>query len=229
MNELALKAQKGNKKEYTLLFEKTQQMIKFFAKKYSADKEKYEEFLSLGLVLFCEAVRKFDISKGNFVTILGNELKYGFMTYINRNEQLVKIPAYLSEKFDKLDKYQNDFLKNENRLPTEEECSNFLGVSKKRYLNIKVAKESKSIVPIDSICNHRHLNNIEKEVINKVLIEQLLKESGLTKKEKIIIQNLYINDLEVKEIAEYYNITTQAIYNLKGKALKKMKNTFNNK
>lgn len=204
-------------------------MIKFFAKKYSADKEKYEEFLSLGLVLFCEAVRKFDISKGNFVTILGNELKYGFMTYINRNEQLVKIPAYLSEKFDKLDKYQNDFLKNENRLPTEEECSNFLGVSKKRYLNIKVAKESKSIVPIDSICNHRHLNNIEKEVINKVLVEQLLKESGLTKKEKIIIQNLYINDLEVKEIAEYYNITTQAIYNLKGKALKKMKNAFNNK
>lgn len=69
-------------------------------------------------------------------------------------------------------------------------------------------------IPIDNV-------SFEEKTVNKLLILNAM--NALTKKEKIIIFELYWNNKKIVELSEELNISTRAIHKSKYNALKKMK------
>lgn len=222
MEELALRAQNGDADAYTQLFKDNERIIYKMARKHSLNKENYEDLVSLGLVIFCETLKKFDPTKCKFSTRLWNVCGYRFITYSIRRQNLVKIPAHLAELFAKLSKFKSEFYKNEFRNPTDDDCIEFLKVTKKMYMDIKSVKSVKEIVDFDEIPHGISNNRTEDEAINNVMTSRAL--SVLTKQEKRVIQGIYFYEIPITELSKILGISRARIYELKNKALKKMRN-----
>ena len=226
MKELALKAQSGDSDAYTQLFKDTERIIYKVARNYSIDEENYEDLVSLGLVIFCETLEKFDATKGKFSTMLWNICKYRFLTYLVRRQQyLAKVPAHLAELSTKLSKFKNEFAKKELRYPTDKECIEFLKVTKNMYMNIKSVESAKEKVGFDKVSYGISGNTTEAESINNIMVSQAL--SALTKRENQVIRAIYLYELPVTELSKILGISRARIYELRNKALKKMRNLLN--
>ena len=224
IDDLAAKAQNGDIEAYTLLFKGAKGVMYKLARKYSLNEDTYEDLVSLGLVLFCETLKKFDSSKGKFTTRLWDICRYRFISHSVRNQQYsVKVPTYLTELAVKLRRFKSEFSKKEFREPTDEECIGFLGVTEKRYKNVKNVECTKEKICLDKVVWGISGNTTETEAINKIMISTAINESNLTSRENEVIQALYFYGFSVVELSTILGISRTRIYELKDKALKKMR------
>ena len=223
MEDLALMAQQGDMQAYSQLYTDHKGMVYKFVRKYSLGLEGYEDLYSLGLVLFCEAVEKYDPNKGKFITVLGNNLEFGFRTYKNRKKDYaVSIPPTWAEESSKLNTWVKEFSVKEGRFPTDEESMEFLNVDRQRYKDIRNVLKQYKTTDVSELLTVKSFDNTEKKATDKVFVEQLI-YTCLTDKEKEIIKLLFFDDMTHLEAAKLLGVSSSAIRNSKQRALLKMR------
>lgn len=223
MEDLALLAQQGDMQAYSQLYTDHEKMIYKFVRKYSLGLEGYEDLCSLGLVLFCEAVEKYDPNKGKFTTVLGNNLEFGFRTYKNRKKDFaVSIPPTWAERSSKLNSWVKEFSVKEGRFPTDEESMKFLNVDEQRYRDIRSVLKQDKTADVSELLYIKSFEDTEGNATDKVFVEQLI-YTCLTDKEKEIIKLLFFDDMTHLEAAKMLGVSSSAIRNRKQRALLKMR------
>lgn len=223
MEDLALLAQQGDMLAYSQLFEDHEKMIYKFVRKYSLGLESYEDLYSLGLVFFCEAVKKYNPEKGKFTTVLGNELNFGFMNYKNRKQDsLISIPPTWAYDSLRLEVWVKEFTVKNGKYPTDEESMKFLGVDRQRYLDIRSVHKQSTTADLSELIYLRNDIDVERDITNKVYVKWLINKF-LNDKEKTTIELIFFENKTNMEAAEALGISNTMVANHKSKALKKMK------
>lgn len=223
MEDLALLAQQGDMQAYSQLYTDHERMIYKFVRKYSLGLEGYEDLCSLGLVLFCEAVEKYDPNKGKFITILGNNLEFGFRTYKSRKKDFaVSIPPTWAERSSKLNSWVKEFSVKEGRFPTDEESMKFLNVDEQRYKDIRSILKQDKTVDISELLSIKAFDDTEGKVTNKVFVNQIMNEY-LNENERKTIKLLFFDDMTNSEAAEVLGVKTSSIRSRKQSAINKMR------
>ena len=95
------------------------------------------------------------------------------------------------------------------------------GIDGKKIKKAKLASEIYNVMPIEEQLNF--FENIEKKVEEEELIDVIKKElSNMTKREQLVIQLYYFEELSLKEISEMLGITESRISQIHKNVIKKI-------
>jgi len=118
------------------------------------------------------------------------------------------------ESIEYYNKYQEE--------PSDEYLSEKLNIPLKKIKKAKLAGEIYNVMPIEEQLNF--FENIEKKVEEEELIDVIKKElSNMTKREQLVIQLYYFEELSLKEISEILGITESRISQIHKNVIKKIR------
>jgi RNA polymerase sigma factor for flagellar operon FliA len=106
--------------------------------------------------------------------------------------------------------------------PSDEYLAKKLDLPLKKIKKAKLAGEIYNVMPIEEQLNF--FENIEKKVEEEELIDVIKKElSNMTKREQLVIQLYYFEELSLKEISEMLGITESRISQIHKNVIKKIR------
>lgn len=113
-----------------------------------------------------------------------------------------------------------------SRKPTDQELSEELGISLEKLHSFYLEANSMKVTSIDDL----DLVGEEQKYEHNVLVSQMvpaLKE--LTEREQLVLSLYFVEELNLREIAEVLGVSEPRIYQIKGKALARVKGFMLNK
>lgn len=148
----------------------------------------YEDMLQESYLGLLRAIDKFDYKKQlKFSTYAYMWIKQGSMRFLSENSRTIRLPCYLLEIKTKINKLQETYLSNHNRLATKQEIIKELGLTPKQYQILESAQKNE-------VCQNFEVqkNNIKRDLslIKKVDDSFLYQFSPQKIDEKIEIQNI---------------------------------------
>jgi len=216
-------------------------LVVYVAKKYINPKIDFMDLIQEGNLGLIKAIEKFDISKGfRFSTYATYWIKQAISRAITNQSRTIRIPAYMIEKMNKLNKLTKEYEGKTGReidLKTLSKLSGF-SISEIEYINSLKAQNPTSLeTPIgedDSTFGDFVEDTREEtptEFVNRTnkreLIEQIMAEN-LTERENTIMrlrygfnENQYAMTLE--EIGEIVGLSRERVRQIEAICLKKLK------
>ena len=195
-----------------------------------------DDLFSIGVIGLMDAIEKFDQSKNvPFEAYANLRIRGSIIDEVRRGGRVSR------DKIDKLNQYYNAKESLENKLlrtPEEWEICKELGIDQKQLSKIHETVHFLSTISLESIIfssddKDIHLMDTVKDLNTKtpeeeiVYIEQrkLLSEaiSKLDKRERIILNLYYNEELSLKEIAYILGISIPRVSQIHGKILLKLK------
>ncbi len=204
-----------------------------------------DAYIYSGYAGIIKAIEKYDLKKGTiFSTYASFWISKMILDQINEeNYEFARIPTATINRI-------NIYKKTINCLMNEKKVLNKKNILKElkkkgRYFQWK----EHHIDDIEVVLNYRHANNTnnqlskndfeirdlsnifeQKKIKDKILLDTIMDNTDLSKKEAIIIQKRYLESDEIvslEKIGKDFNNKRQAIYQLEQKALKKFRKTLN--
>lgn len=245
------KIEKEFAREYIWLC--NQRMVIASAKKW-ANTDNLTDYINEANIGLAEAIDKFDITKGTkFCTYAMWFIKRAINNYNNDVAPIVR-RTNLSKTFHVISKVTNEFVQNNERIPTADELREYINRKYKK----KNIKDKNDLLDIhiarmddvggdsdDSNANFTDLmdyNRISSSVneyevktnddYNKKLVDNLLKplnprEQKLIKMRFGLIEvNGIKREFELTEVAEELKLTTERVRQLEGEILKKLRKEY---
>lgn len=216
-------------------------LVVYVAKKFINPRIDFMDLIQEGNLGLIKAVEKFDISKGfRFSTYATYWIKQAISRAITNQSRTIRIPAYMIEKMNKLNRLTKEY---EGKTGCEidlETLSNLSGfsVSEIEYINsLKLQNPTSLETPIgddDSTFGDFVEDNKEEsptEFVSRTdkreLVEQILAEN-LTKRENQIMRLRYgFNEdqyaMTLEEIGERLNLSRERVRQIESICLKKLK------
>ncbi|SKA86498.1 RNA polymerase, sigma 28 subunit, SigD/FliA/WhiG [Caloramator quimbayensis] len=192
----------------------------------------YEDLISFGILGLIDAIEKFDPSKGlKFETYATLRIRGSI---IDELRKISWIPKSAFSKLNALNKVREELEFKLNREPTDEEISNFTGMTMMEIKNIQSYVNYISIISLDEILFKSDEEDIklksfvrdstspqpeklvEEKEKNKVLKEAV---KMLPEKDKLILQLYYFEKLTLKEIGKVLNISESRVSQLHSRAI----------
>ncbi len=163
----------------------------------------FEELVNVGVIGLMKAVDKYDEAKAKFSTYAYIKIRGEILDFLRKLDPL---PRNLRNK-----------IKNSDWEDVKEEAVFFLSIEENLFRNsdgIKVKDTLASTVP-----------DPEDEVEKKERMELLSKAIGkLSEKEQLVLQLIFVEELDLKSVAEILNISVSRVSQIKTSALKKLRN-----
>jgi len=121
-----------------------------------------------------------------------------------------------------IDKVIEDFIAKYDYEPSDEEIAEILGIDVEKVKKARTSSEIYSVMPIEEQLNY--FENISKKIEQEELIEKI-KEilKTLSKKEQLIIQLYYFEELSLKEISEILQISESRVSQIHKKVIKRLR------
>ena len=123
-----------------------------------------------------------------------------------------------------IDKEISKYLNEHEEEPSDEYLAQILNEDIKKIKEAKIASDIYTLVPLSEQCNAIQDNNpidkIEKEELVK-LIQDIL--SSLSKREQMIVQLYYFEELSLGEISSILDITSSRISQIHKEVIKKIR------
>lgn len=203
----------------------------------------FEDLVQEGIVGMIRGIEKFDINRN---TSFSTYIYYWIIQQIDRalinNGHLIRLPAYIWEKINKLNSIENSFEYLDTDLNTL--CSE-IKITEDEYNEINYYRNKhcnftslNTLITIDNDTSYIELQDLipdnnyslEETIILKDLEKNLDKAlSTLSPREKEILELRFgLKDNEpntLQEIGDKYNLTRERIRQIESKALKKIKKT----
>jgi len=126
-NELVLKAQSGDKKAIEQLLNNYLMFIIKTSKKYQAI-ENIEDIIQEQSLGFLEALPKYNITGNRYFTHAVHYMKLNTTNYLNDHSCSIRIPWNKRRELEKINKFKTKFHKENERMPTEYEIENAVGL-----------------------------------------------------------------------------------------------------
>lgn len=238
--ELAKRIQKGDKKAENELVTANLRYVVSVAKQYRNNGLALEDLISAGNIGLIIAARRFDEKRGfKFISYATWWIRQSIMNSLNDNSRTVRIPANVINLKNKIHKAAHDFEQKYSYTPSSEDLAEELGTTS--FVIDNTLNNPTSTISIDAafdddnsntlgdiISNDEDIKTIENMQSNslKCLVNQMLNLPEIDSESRSIVKMIYgisCPVMSIREIAEEMSIPEQRVYQIKYKALGKMK------
>jgi RNA polymerase sigma factor for flagellar operon FliA len=198
----------------------------------------YDDLVSYGVFGLIDAIDKFDMSKEvKFETYASLRIRGAILDQIRKMDW---IPRTVRQRQRRMDNAIKELEAKNGKTPTDEEISNYLGLSNDEYFEWQNQVKADTVISLNEyveqgndISSEKSASSgfdtpekvVEMEELKKVLTESL---DLLTEKEKKVILLYYYEELTLKEISYVLDVTESRVSQLHTKALQKMRTKMGN-
>ena len=244
--DLIIKAQKGDELARNKFILCNLRLVASIVLKHYRNRELSElDLIQEGNIGVIKAIDKFDVKTNyKFSTFAYFLIKQQIDIALLTKGRNIHIPVYMHEKMKNYRRCINEFELTNKRMPTFEEIVELTGYDEetiiiiKKYLNDTISYdiklgESEDISILDNISDEE--NNFETiidSILDKAIIDDTIKNAGLTIREKDIIKRRYgfYGNVETLEtVGKTYGLTKERIRTIERSALKKIRVYFHKK
>ena len=233
----------GNKEARDQLIKSNLRLVVSIAKKYFNRNISIMDLIEEGNIGLIKAIDNYDISLGfEFSTYATKIIKNEIVQFILTNFNIIKLSYENSKIIYKLKNIINDFFIKYNRYPSDNELineynkQNEVKITKTKYNDLKLhLKDNYSLnynindeyEIIDIIPDEKV--NFENEIIDKLYYEKIINIlkfndiDDLSKLEKNVLYQHYINEKTLRKIAKELKINFQYAINLRTTGLIKLR------
>lgn len=199
-----------------------------------------DDLMQEAYIYLYEAVNRYKVDKGvKFTTYLTNSIKWNIGRDM-RSKRTVRIPEHLNESIVKYMNYQEKYIKEYSKPPTDKEVIDELRIPKKRLQNIKKAIKildiesmerqiAEDLTISDIIRDHNNtIQKIEDNYDCETLSSKFWKEINetLTESQTQILRLRYINNWSLQQCSEYLGISKQAVNESERNSFRKIRGNY---
>ena len=231
INDLVEKAKQGDKDAKAILVEENSPLIKSVIKRFKDKGIEYDDLYQLGCVGFLKAIKNFNSSFGVKFSTYVVPMVIGEIKRFLRDDGAIKVSRALKSLNLQINKFVDEYTKDNQTAPKIEEIANFLKVEEQDVimamesskmpvsLYLPIEDDSENLSIIDRLepeedCNAKMLDNIA--------LRELIKK--LDYRDRKIILLRYYFDKTQSEIAKELNISQVQVSRLENKILDNLKN-----
>lgn len=219
------------------LYERNLPLIKRIVKPYTAY-ESVEDLLQEAYFGLWEAVQHYEASENVlFMTYAGYWIRQSAQQYIEKCGSVVKIPTAIRRKILRYKKTVQKLTQEKSRMPTDEEIADYMMIT---VLEVEKLKQySQSVSSLDAPLNEdaditlgdnvQSDFDLENETIDKICDENAknelwgIVERYTAKRENDIIQDYFLHNKSLVQIAKEYNLSVQRVRNIKETGIHRLK------
>ena len=180
------------------------------------------DLVSIGTEELIKLARRYDSSlNDSFWGYAKTRVNGAMLDYLRSLDVLSRANRKLVKAIDyEISKYFNDYQEE----PSDEYLAKILNEDVAKIKEARVASDVYALVPIDeqynAICGENILEDVQKDELMEI-IHNVLKKLG--KREQMIIQLYYFEELNLKEISEILEITESRISQITKEVIKKIR------
>ena len=237
----------GNQTAKQQLINSNLRLVIYVIKRYFYEKITNDNFLDLvqeGNLGLIKAVDKFDISKGyKFSTYAIFWIRQAINKYIIERAAMIRKPAHIVEKINKVLKYQHEYRRTYGEEPTEYKISEELGFKVQEVEKIlKVSQEVLSLDHTISTMSEEVLGDFivdndswSDEIIYRIdynMIKEPIKEMLSERNYQILLYRFGFKTGKTETLDQtgsMFNITRERVRQLEAKSLKELRKKFADK
>ncbi|MBR2494269.1 RNA polymerase sigma factor FliA [Helicobacter sp.] len=186
------------------------------------------ELISIGTEELIKLARRYDEGLNDSFWGYAKSRVYGAMLdYLRSLDVISRANRKLIKAIDmEVSKYFNEH----EEEPSDEYLSSVLGESVEKIREAKIASDIYILVPIDEQYNLMETTNITDKLEKEELIEKIHNVlKTLSKREQLIIQLYFLEELNLSEIKDILNITESRISQITKEVIKKIRNSLGEK
>lgn len=199
-----------------------------------------EDIINEGVIILMAAIDKFDPSKNvKFETYISKRIR-GMIIDLARKQDWV--PRSARRKAKVVQEAMEDFTLKNGRNPEEQELAECLGLTTEKFRRINSKINLFSVVSLDMILDGTGENkqsvSIPSDVVSEqpeeFYLEQEFKQvladgiRGLKEKEQMVVSLYYVEELNMKQIAEVLDVSEPRISQIHANAIRKLKEYIEN-
>ena len=215
------------------LYENNLPLIKRIIKPYAAY-ENVEDLLQEAYLGLWEAVQRYETSENVlFMTYAGYWIKRSAQRYIEKCGSVIRIPAATRQKIISYNKTVQKLVQEKSRMPTNKEIANsmMIAVSEVEELGQYSQSVSSLDAPLNedediTLCDNVQSDfDLENETIDKIYAEHTkyelwgTVERFIAKRENDIIQEYFLHNKSMVQIAREQNLSVQRVREIKESGL----------
>ena len=220
----------GDKQAENMMVEQNMGLVHSIARRFSGRGYELDDLIQIGAIGLIKAVKKFNTDYNVKFSTYAVPMIMGEIKRFLRDDGAVKISRTLKENAMKGRRCEEMLRRRLNREPTVNEISAECGIDARELIEAFEATAPPGSI-YESVYsggdNKIHLldmlggDEIEEDVINKVMIDEIL--SSLTKREKEIILLHYFRGKTQSEIAKYIGVSQVQISRIEKKAIERIR------
>lgn len=220
-----------------VLYDKNLPLIKTFIKPYTAY-EPMEDLLQEAYFGLWEAVHHYEIDENVlFMTYARFWIKQAVIRYIEKCGSVVRVPGHARQQMIRYKKTVHQLGQELGRTPTDKEIADRMSISVEVLPELKVqlqgvASLDTPIADDDSLTLADTVQadfNLENETVDKIYAEHSknelwgIVEQYTHERENLAIREYYINNKSLRQIAEEYGVSHEAVRDAKEKGLRRLR------
>lgn len=204
-----------------------------------------------GVVGLIHGIEKFDIERGyRLSTYATHWIRQGITRYIAQYGNVIRLPVWLKELFNKEDKFIKKYsVEHNGELPSDKEVASFLDIPLFQYKMYKGYRESDSVASLNTQVTSPNGEestelgdyipsdvSVEDEVIKKLLVEELdtVLSNILPEREEKILRLRWGMDgtgrcKSLQECSTYMGVTRERVRQLESRAIGRIKYSIKSK
>lgn len=184
-----------------------------------------DDLIQSGHIGLIEALKKYVPSdNAKFETYAITRIKGSILDDLRKNDHLSQDDRAL---YKKIEEATQSLIKNKKEKPSASEIAENCGISIEDYFNVLNKNHVHSVISFEDTDDYLQVSaqdDVEEGVRKKQLMKLVAKEiSKLNEKEQILMQLLYVEDLDAKEAAYVMEITPARVSQMHTKILQQLK------
>ncbi len=186
-----------------------------------------DDLIQSGYIGLIEALQKYvPTDQAKFETYAIMRIKGNIIDDLRKNDHLTQEDRSI---YKKIEDATNKLLKETDKKPQAEAIAQSCGISTDDYFAVLNKNHVHSFLSYEESTEYLEVSNddnVEDNVQKKEMMKLISKEIGnLPEKEQTVMQLIYVEDLDAKEVAYVMKITPARVSQLHAKALQQLKSS----
>jgi len=217
----------GDKKVLEELLEVFDDLIYYWASKFTSYGEPLEDLVQIGYLGFLKAVENYDPEKGDLSTYISHYVLGEIRHHLRDKIDKIKIPRSVKGLINKMDNFIKEVWEKENRSPSCEEIARHLNITVESVEELFKIKEAMMTVSLEDLeiemdrIRAEKLESFKLPIEDKIALEQAL--AKLPDVQKKVIEYIFYQDLTQTEVAKILKISQSQVSRILRSALENLK------
>lgn len=186
-----------------------------------------DDIIQSGYIGLIEALQKYvPTDQAKFETYAIMRIKGNIIDDLRKNDHLSQEDRAL---YKKIEDATNSLLRQSNQKPQAEMIAQTCGISTDDYFSVLNKNHIHSFLSYEESTEYLEVSNndsVEDNIQKKEMMRLISREIGnLPEKEQTVMQLIYVEDLDAKEVAYVMKITPARVSQLHAKALQQIKSS----